>query len=686
MGFFDLNIPYTESSKRNSTAEKSTRLKLAVKAMELGYTGVAYNRTITGVMSEVDRCSISLFPLSSVLKLSPSISTSVNLHRRLLNVPTTAPFRQYTRLTVVVDSPAQGSSLNSGNPVLKTYDIVAVRPFKQESFDQACKNYQVDIIAIDFSENRFRLKQQLIKAAIERGVYFEITYSGLLIDAQLRRQMISNTKLLVEWTRGKNIIFSSAAASVTEFRGPYDVANLACLLGLSMERAKASVSKTCRSLLENSLRKKKFYKEAIRVELISSTEEGFDDWLKWDPISSGEGDLQLDDMAKSFAGSNKELKTLKAIDFASVMNDLSSHGLQITNMVAETKLDSKLHDLHEKEHLLKSGNCKILPANENVETLARVEAGGICAMIIGEPETEMDFKLHDPHENDDLSKSANYDIQINKQTYPSNENLETLDRVEADETCAMIIEEPAQQKLLLKVNEDIHEDNVIDEGIHEDNFVDEGIHEDKVIDEDIHEDNVIDEKEFENISSDVPNPENVISFDENSSSKLQFEEANNLSPIASIFPPMTASNEAEILEEHKSDTNDVAFTPVRSCSAFSGVSADENILKEHTSVMVENLSTAPSVALASLRSHDELQNNHCSSAVHEPPEDVSMEVNVEVKGDSHVNHLSAQEPSSERVRRKPRSSGRVISFPFKRLLKPSHFKKALKSKRKSTIL
>lgn len=50
----------------------------------------------------------------------------------------------------------------------------------------------------------------------------------------------------MDWTRGKNIIFSSAAASVTAFRGPYDVANLACLLGFSMERAKASVSKTCR--------------------------------------------------------------------------------------------------------------------------------------------------------------------------------------------------------------------------------------------------------------------------------------------------------------------------------------------------------------------------------------------------------------------------------------------------------
>ncbi|KAI3830098.1 hypothetical protein L1987_04231 [Smallanthus sonchifolius] len=690
MGFFDLNIPYTESNKRNSTADKSLRLKLAVKAMELGYTGVAYNRTITGVMSEVDRCSISLFPLSSVLKVSPSISTSVNLHRRLLNVPTTAPFRQYTRLTVVVDTPAQGSCLNSGNPILKTYDIVAVRPLKQESFDQACKNYEVDIIAIDFSENRFRLKQPLIKAAIERGVYFEITYSGLLMDAQFRRKIISNAKLLVDWTRGKNLIFSSSAPSVTEFRGPYDVANLACLLGFSMERAKASVSKTCRSLLETSLRKKKFFKKAIRVELISSTEDGFDDWLKWDPISSGEGDLQLDDMAKSFAASNKESKTVKAIDFVSVINELPSHGLQINDMVTETILDSELHDPHEKDQLPKFGSCDISSANEALETLASFEAG---------------------------------------------------------ESCAMIIEEPDQQNLPLKVKEDIREENAIDE------------------------------KESENISSDVPNPGILISSDDNPSSNLQCEEANKSYPRASIFPPMIASNEADrmlpfsdaclpvaVLEEHMSDTKDVAVTPVSSCLAFNGVSLNEDILEEHLSdtkdvavtcllvavleehmsdtkdvavtpvsscltfngvslnedileehlsdtkdvavtpvssclgingvslnedivehmsVMVENV--VPSSALATMR-YDVLQINNCDSVAHEPLEDVPMEVNVEVKDDSHMNHLSAQVSSSERVRRKHRSSRRSVLFPFKRLLRPPHFKKALKIKRKSTIL
>nr|KAJ0207434.1 hypothetical protein LSAT_V11C500289860 [Lactuca sativa] len=561
MGFFDLNIPYTESNKRNPTTEKSIRLKLAVKAMELGYTGVAYNRTITGVMSEADRCSISLFPLSSVLKVSPSISTSVNLHRRLLNVPTSTPFRQYTRLTVVVDTPAQGSALNSGNPVLKTYDIVAVRPLKQDAFDQACKNYEVDIISIDFSENRFRLKQPLIKAAIERGVYFEITYSGLVLDAQLRRQMISNAKVLVDWTRGKNLIFSSAAPSVTELRGPHDVANLASLLGLSMERAKASVSRTCRSLLENSLRKKKFYKEAIRVELITTDIEGagFDDWLKWDPISSGEGDLQIDDMAKSFAASSKESKTVKAIDFVSVIDGLSSHGLHIKDMVSETKLESY--------HPIENSQTSLMEAQEKGE-------------------------------NEKF------------------ETVEVLANVEGGETCAMIIEE---------VNK-------------------------------------------------IPSDEAIL---EANVSKC--EEVDKFSCDASLC-------EEFLEEEHMKDARDVIATPVSSSLPLCSVSLNEDVLEEELSVMGENVSVAASNTLATLRSHDELEHIDGNSVVHEPLEDISMEVQEEVKEHSQINHFYAQESSSEKVRRKQGSSHGSTSFPFKRLLRTSHFKKSRKHKTKSKIL
>ncbi|GAA0172211.1 endoribonuclease [Lithospermum erythrorhizon] len=315
-----------------SSRLKSNRLKLSTQALSLGYTGVAYNHTIKGVISDLDKASITLFPLH----VSPSLNSSVLFNRKLLNVPTSKPFRQYTRVTVVIANSLQGKKLREGEAFLNTYDLVAVRPLNQTTFELACQTAQVDIISIDFSYKLpFRLNKLMVQAAVKRGLYFEITYSCLILDAKARGQMIENAKLLVDWTRGKNLIISSGAPSVTELRGPYDAANLVSLLGLTMQKSKAAISKNCRSLIANAFRKKYCYKEVIKVEKLPPGEEmNFDDWLKWDPISTAEGDLTLDDMGKSFAASCKVSKAPKAIDFTSALNGIPSHGLQIKDIIS----------------------------------------------------------------------------------------------------------------------------------------------------------------------------------------------------------------------------------------------------------------------------------------------------------------------------------------------------------------
>ena len=68
---------------------------------------------------------------------------------------------------MILESKAQCLALNSGNPVLKSYDIVAVRPMNQYAFDQACAKAEVDVISIDFSNLQFRLMHPLVKAAVK---------------------------------------------------------------------------------------------------------------------------------------------------------------------------------------------------------------------------------------------------------------------------------------------------------------------------------------------------------------------------------------------------------------------------------------------------------------------------------------------------------------------------------------
>lgn len=170
MAFFDLSIPYSypsPSGGKEIIVPNKLRVKLATKAMELGYVGIAHNHSIEGAMSEKDSCTIPLLTLGSLVKAAPRLAFSVAFHRDLLNAPRSTPFRQYTRVTVKLESKAQCLGLNSGNPVLKSYDIVAVRPMNQYAFDQACAKAEVDVISIDFSNLQFRLMHPLVKAAVK---------------------------------------------------------------------------------------------------------------------------------------------------------------------------------------------------------------------------------------------------------------------------------------------------------------------------------------------------------------------------------------------------------------------------------------------------------------------------------------------------------------------------------------
>lgn len=166
-----------------------------------------------------------------------------------------------------------------------------------------------------------------------------------------------------------------------------------------------------------------------------------------------------------------------------------------------------------------------------------------------------------------------------------------------------------------------------------------------------------------------------MSLDDNPCSTLQCEEANNISSDAPLRPSVIASIETCIEEglerECMTDTGDVGviLAPVSSCLGLSGVTLDEGVREEHLSVMCG----------------DELEKG-ANSVVVEPSEDLSMKVQAEFKDDSRMNNYYAPESSLDKLRRKHGGSRRSVAFPFKRLLKPSHFKKARKSKTRSTIL
>jgi ribonuclease P/MRP protein subunit RPP1 len=165
----------------------------------------------------------------------------------------------------------------------KKYDIIALRPTDETALHAACSSIEtIDIISVDLSTRLpFYFKHGSIGLAIERGIFFEICYSGairggsfdvstsesmwchglplpfthsplLLIDPSSRRQLISNAQGLVRATRGRQIILSGGASRALDLRGPHDIINLASLFAMSPDRARDALTVAPRKAIKHA--------------------------------------------------------------------------------------------------------------------------------------------------------------------------------------------------------------------------------------------------------------------------------------------------------------------------------------------------------------------------------------------------------------------------------------------------
>ncbi|KAH8973295.1 hypothetical protein BDL97_01G038400 [Sphagnum fallax] len=347
--FYDLSLGY-------EGVEDQTRREVVAMALQLGYTGVAANHMLTGIMADSDRSRIKPLELESVIAAAPGVAEAAKFHRKLLKVPAAQPFRQFSRITVVVEDTVQAAALNSANPVLRSYDIVAARPKNQKAFNQACTHLEVDLISVDFSQRLpFRLKAPMVNAALKRGVFFEVSYGHALFDPRARRELFGQTQTLQAMTRGHGVVLSSGARQAMELRGPNDVINMGTLFGLSVEFAKAAVSKNCESVVLHGVARKKTYKAAILIEHLPMNENPvsdknlFDVPSFWDPLSVGTTDGASVNLTNFLE--NNHLTTMQdymvpELDRKLDQSPVQNLGQQGTpKKVGQTKQDDKTGDL-----------------------------------------------------------------------------------------------------------------------------------------------------------------------------------------------------------------------------------------------------------------------------------------------------------------------------------------------------
>jgi len=142
---------------------------------------------------------------------------------------------QLSRITVAAEAVRAVSDLFVGNPILQSYDLVAVAPGDPEVLRHAVASGVADIIRLDMSGGRlpFPLKADLVHACLAAGCVFELEYAPAIRDPTCRRFFIANAAELLRLTRGNGILLTSGAANALELRSPADAAAIAGLAGLS---------------------------------------------------------------------------------------------------------------------------------------------------------------------------------------------------------------------------------------------------------------------------------------------------------------------------------------------------------------------------------------------------------------------------------------------------------------------
>ncbi|TWW82350.1 ribonuclease P protein subunit p30-like [Takifugu rubripes] len=214
-----------------STPDRNHLRNLVEKAANLGFSTVAIN-----------------YVFEPAAKSKQEIPTPAPMIDDLPLVQgRSRPIRVLNRLTIVM---SDSSHFRPTAAEYRCFDLLAVQPTTEKLFHAACMSLDVDIIVIPVTEKLpFTFKRAPVNGAVDRGVVFEVSYSASIRDSTMRRYTIANANALMDTCKGKNVILSSQAEQPLELRGPYDIINLALLLGLSDGDAKEAVSSTCRAVL-----------------------------------------------------------------------------------------------------------------------------------------------------------------------------------------------------------------------------------------------------------------------------------------------------------------------------------------------------------------------------------------------------------------------------------------------------
>ncbi|MPC34767.1 Ribonuclease P protein subunit p30 [Portunus trituberculatus] len=197
-----------------------------------------------------------------------------------------------TRITITYADPGS-AFLSKFRNSIKQYDIIAVTPTTDSALKQTVSQtvVDVDIIALGPEERGTRFARKLLRLAVERNIYFELSYGPCITDSTRRQQTITLSHVLHHSFRSANIIVTSQARIPSHLRRPYDVMNLGKFFGLTDAGAKAALVAMGHNVVYfAAMRRQGVARCAAQVTLLKNTNgqddsiakyEGLDDARKY---------------------------------------------------------------------------------------------------------------------------------------------------------------------------------------------------------------------------------------------------------------------------------------------------------------------------------------------------------------------------------------------------------------------
>ncbi|VDD87360.1 unnamed protein product [Enterobius vermicularis] len=268
--FAEMNIRYTGNMEK--------LLSLLRRAIRMGYDSIVVNTDVGD--PENSPCDVvkivfrlleeGMEPPRKKKKKGKNINREnvipnpVEIDKSLLNPATTeANGKKLSRLTVTV-SDTTDMHLLMHHPQVRKYDILAIRTTGEQTLQTLSRKGDfVDIVTFhqNSSPVTWLTKSKLIQSCVTAGISFEISYAEALKDSSRRRSVtilncvkpstvLTTGRQLMAATRGgRGVIVDSGAEEMIDLRGPYDVANLSILFGISSENTRKLLSGNAKSVL-----------------------------------------------------------------------------------------------------------------------------------------------------------------------------------------------------------------------------------------------------------------------------------------------------------------------------------------------------------------------------------------------------------------------------------------------------